>query len=97
MARSVIRDVAPDFGRSGNTGTWITVQPSPEDGVLPRDLKKWAMLPNDLDGVDIIVRAEPQIRAERLAGLTTMPVTSGEGRRLYQQALRIAQRRVGKR
>ena len=97
MARSVVRDVAPDFGRSGNTGTWITVQPSPEDGVLPRDLKKWAMLPNDLDGVDIIVRAEPQIRAERLAGLTTMPVTSGEGRRLYQQALRIAQRRVGKR
>jgi hypothetical protein len=97
MARSVVRDVAPDFGRSGNTGTWITVQPSPEDGVLPRDLKKWAMLPNDLDGVDIIVRAEPQIRAERLAGLTTVPVTSGEGQRLYQQALRIAQRRVGKR
>jgi len=97
MARSVVRDVAPDFGRSGNTGTWITVQPSPEDGVLPRDLKKWAMLPNDLDGVDIIVRAEPQIRAERLAGLTTMPVNSGEGRRLYQQALRIAQRRVGAR
>jgi hypothetical protein len=97
MARSVIRDVAPDFGRSGNTGTWITVQPSPEDGVLPRDLKKWMMLPNDLDGVDIIVRAEPQIRAERLAGLTTVPVTSGEGQRLYQQALRIAQRRVGKR
>ena len=97
MARSVVRDVAPEFGRSGNTGTWITVQPSPEDGVLPRDLKKWAMLPNDLDGVDIIVRAEPQIRAERLAGLTTMPVTSGEGRRLYQQALRIAQRRVGRR
>ena len=55
------------------------------------------MLPNDLDGVDIIVRAEPEIRAERLAGLTTMPVTSGEGRRLYQQALRIAQRRVGAR
>jgi hypothetical protein len=97
MARSVIRDVAPDFGRSGNTGTWITVQPSPEDGVLPRDLKKWMMLPNDLDGVDIIVRAEPEIRAERLAGLTTVPVTSGEGQRLYQQALRIAQRRVGKR
>ena len=97
MAQSVIRDVAPDFGRSGNTGTWITVQPSPEDGVLPRDLKKWVMLPNDLDGVDIIVRAEPRIRAERLAGLTTMPVTSGEGQRLYQQALRIAQRRVRQR
>ena len=97
MARSVVRDVAPEFGRSGNTGTWFTVQPAPEDGVLPRDLKKWVMLPNDLDGVDIIVRAEPQIRAERLAGLTTMPVTSGEGRRLYQQALRIAQRRVGAR
>jgi hypothetical protein len=97
MARSVVRDVAPDFGRSGNTGTWITVKPAPEDGVLPRDLKKWAMLPNDLDGVDIIVRAEPQIRAERLAGLTTMPVTSGEGRRLYQQALKVAQRAVGKR
>lgn len=97
MARSVVRDVAPDFGRSGNTGTWITVKPAPEDGVLPRDLKKWAMLPNDLDGVDIIVRAEPQIRAERLAGLTTIPVTSGEGRRLYQQALKVAQRVVGKR
>ena len=97
MARSVVRDVAPDYGRSGNTGTWITVKPAPEDGVLPRDLKKWMMLPNDLDGVDIIVRAEPQIRAERLAGLTTVPVTSGEGQRLYQQALRIAQRRVGKR
>jgi hypothetical protein len=97
MASSVVRDVAPNFGRSGNTGTWTTVQPAPEDGVLPRDLKKWVMLPNDLDGVDIIVRAEPQIRAERLAGLTTMPVTSGEGRRLYQQALRIAQRRVGAR
>ena len=97
MARSVVRDVAPDYGRSGNTGTWITVKPAPEDGVLPRDLKKWAMLPNDLDGVDIIVRAEPQIRAERLAGLTTMPVTSGEGRRLYQQALKVAQRVVGKR
>ena len=97
MARSVVRDVAPDFGRSGNTGTWITVKPAPEDGVLPRDLKKWMMLPNDLDGVDIIVRAEPSIQAERLAGLATMPVTSGEGRRLYQQALRIAQRRVGRR
>jgi hypothetical protein len=97
MARSVVRDVAPNFGRSGNTGTWITVQPSPEDGVVPRDLKKWAMLPNDLDGVDIIVRAEPEIRAERLAGLITVPVTSGEGRRLYQQALRIAQRRLGRR
>ena len=96
MAQSVIRDVAPDFGRSGNTGTWITIEPAPEDGVLPRDLKKWAMLPNDLDGVDIIVRAEPEIRAERLAGLTTVPVTSGEGRRLYQQALRIAQRRIGR-
>lgn len=97
MASSVVRDVAPDFGRSGNTGTWVTVRPAPEDGVLPRDLKKWAMLPNDLDGVDIIVRAEPEIRAERLAGLTTVPVTSGEGQRLYQQALRIAQRRVGRR
>jgi hypothetical protein len=97
MARSVVRDVAPDFGRSGNTGTWITVKPAPEDGVLPRDLKKWVMLPNDLDGVDIIVRAEPRIQADRLTGLTTMPVTSGEGRRLYQQALKVAQRAVGKR
>lgn len=89
QAWKFIHDIVPDF-----EGKMITIQPAPEDGVLPRDIRKWAMLPNDLEGVDIIMRTDPQIQADRMTGLTTVPVTSGDGQLRYQQALKLAQKAV---
>jgi len=95
QARSFAREVAPALMKLANSDI-VTIPPAPEDLTLPRDVKKWAVIPRDLEGADALVRSAPQIAKDRMTRLTTVPITSGKGKEIYQNALQTAQRMLKK-
>lgn len=69
----------------------IKIPPAPEDLTLPRDLKKWAMIPTTLSGVDILMQGADQIKNEYMVKLVTIPINSNDGQEIYRDALALAQ------
>ena len=95
QARGFAREVAPSLMQLANSDI-VQIPPAPEDLTLPRDVRKWAVIPRDLEGADALVRSAPRIATDRMTQLTTVPIISGKGREIYQNALRTAQRMLQK-
>ena len=95
QARGFAQEVAPALIKLANSD-FVQIPPAPEDLTLPRDVKKWAVIPRDLESADALMRSAPQIAKDRMTQLTTIPITKGKGREIYQNALRTAQRMLEK-